>query len=76
MDQIAGEYALTSEISAIPTPGHTPGSTSLAIASGGEHVLLVGDVTANPTQVSEPDWVLSFDMDSTPAVDSRKRMIN
>ena len=76
VDQISGEYALTSEISAIPTPGHTPGSTSLVITSGGEHALLVGDVTVNPAQISEPDWVLSFDMDPTVAIESRKRMID
>ena len=30
-----GEQALTGEITAIPTPGHTPGHMSLAIVSGG-----------------------------------------
>ena len=35
LDQLSGETTLTSEITAIPTPGHTPGSMSLVITSGG-----------------------------------------
>ena len=34
LELLAGEQALTSEITAIPTPGHTPGSMGLAIVSG------------------------------------------
>ncbi|PKB71447.1 MAG: hypothetical protein BZY87_05205, partial [SAR202 cluster bacterium Io17-Chloro-G6] len=71
-----GEQALTSEITAISTPGHTPGSMSLAIVSGGERALIIGDVTTNPAQVSEPDWEFAFDMDPKLAVQSRKQMID
>jgi glyoxylase-like metal-dependent hydrolase (beta-lactamase superfamily II) len=62
LELLAGEQALTSEITAIPTPGHTPGSMSLVIVSGGQRALIIGDVTINPAQVTEPDWVLVFDM--------------
>jgi glyoxylase-like metal-dependent hydrolase (beta-lactamase superfamily II) len=39
LDLITGERALTDEIRAISTPGHTPGHMSLAIVSGGERAL-------------------------------------
>ena len=76
VDYLSGEYALTSEITAVSTPGHTPGSMSLAITSGGQHALIVGDVATDPAQVSEPDWEFAFDMDPKLAVESRKQMID
>ena len=75
LELLAGEQALTSEITAIPTPGHTPGSMGLAIVSGGQRALIIGDVTVNPAQVTEPDWVFAFDMDPAQAVQTRKQMI-
>ena len=75
LELLSGEQALTSEITAIPMPGHTPGSMGLAIVSGGQRALIIGDVTTNPAQVTEPDWVFAFDMDPVRAVQTRKQMI-
>ncbi|HEY7494794.1 MAG TPA: MBL fold metallo-hydrolase [Candidatus Tectomicrobia bacterium] len=75
LDLLASEQALTSEITAIPTPGHTPGSMSLVIVSGGQRALIIGDVTTNPAQVTEPDWIFAFDMDPTRAVQTRRHML-
>ena len=36
---------------------------SLAIVSGGERALIMGDVAIHPAQVTEPDWSAIFDMD-------------
>ena len=47
----------------------------LAMVSGGQRALLIGDVTTNPAQVTEPDWVFAFDMDPAQAVQTRKHMI-
>ncbi len=76
VDRLSGEQALTSEITAIPTPGHTPGSMSLAIVSGGERALIIGDVATNPAQVTETDWVFAFDMDPSLAVETRKQLVD
>ena len=75
LELLTGEQALTGEITAIPTPGHTPGSMGLAIVSGGQRALIIGDVTVNPAQVTEPDWVFAFDMDPVQAVQTRQRML-
>ncbi len=75
-DSLTGEHALTDEITAIPTPGHTPGSMSLAIVSGGERALIIGDVATNPAQVTENDWVFAFDMDGAQAVQTRKAIVD
>jgi glyoxylase-like metal-dependent hydrolase (beta-lactamase superfamily II) len=76
LDLVTGERALTSEITAIPTPGHTPGSMSLAIVSGGQRALILGDVLHGPAQVTETEWVFSFDMDPALAVQTRQRMVD
>jgi glyoxylase-like metal-dependent hydrolase (beta-lactamase superfamily II) len=76
LDLLSGEQSLTSEITALPTPGHTPGSMSLAIASGGQHALIIGDVTTNPAQVAEVDWIFAFDMDPALAVETRRQMLD
>jgi len=75
LDLLVGESILTSEITAIPTPGHTPGSMSLVIVSGGERALIMGDVFLNPAQVTETDWAFSFDYDPVLAIQTRGRMV-
>ena len=76
IEPLSGEHAITSEITAILTPGHTPGSMSLSINSAGEKALVMGDVFHGPAQVSEPDWVFSFDADPNVAIQSRKKMLD
>ncbi|HAJ01328.1 MAG TPA: hypothetical protein DCL97_11710 [Dehalococcoidia bacterium] len=75
IDFLAGEHALTSEITAIPTPGHTPGSMSLAVVSSGERAYIMGDVFHGPAQVTEPEWVFSFDAEPVVAVQTRTGML-
>ena len=76
IEPLSGEHSITSEITAILTPGHTPGSMSLAIDSGGEKALVMGDAFHGPPQVSEPSWVFAFDADPDTAVQSRNRMLD
>ena len=75
LDLLDGEHALTSEITAIPTPGHTPGSMSLAVVSGGQRAYILGDVFHGPTQITETSWKFSFDMDGDQGVATRAAMI-
>ena len=49
---------------------------SLTIDSAGEKALVMGDVFHGPAQVSEPDWVFSFDADPDEAIRSRKKMLD
>jgi glyoxylase-like metal-dependent hydrolase (beta-lactamase superfamily II) len=76
LELIAGEQALTGEITAIPTPGHTPGHMSLAIVSGGQRALIMGDVAIHPAQITEPDWSAIFDMDQQLAAQIRRRFFD
>ena len=72
---LTGETALTDEITAIPAPGHSPGHMCVAIASGGERALILGDVAINVAQLTEPDWTFAFDMNPEMAVETRKQLL-
>jgi glyoxylase-like metal-dependent hydrolase (beta-lactamase superfamily II) len=62
-------------VTAIPTPGHTPGHTSYLIASGGEQLMIWGDTVHVPeVQTAFPEAGVAFDTDSAMATASRKRM--
>jgi glyoxylase-like metal-dependent hydrolase (beta-lactamase superfamily II) len=58
-----GEYPVTSELTALPTPGHTPGHMSIMIDSQGEKALVLGDALHNPVQIEHTDWVSRADID-------------
>jgi len=58
-----GEHTITPELTALPTPGHTPGHMSILITSQGERALVLGDAAHNPVQLQETDWVSRADMD-------------
>ncbi len=62
-------------ITAIGTPGHTPGHTSHVIASGSEKMFLQGDVTHVPYLfVRNPGWHVYFDQDPKAAEATRRKV--
>ena len=71
-----GEQSLTRELTAVPTPGHTPGHMSILITSKGEQALVLGDAAHSPVQVLEPDWVSRADMDPDLTRRTRKALLD
>ena len=63
MDLIDGEYDVTPEIKAVPTPGHTPGHISVSISSRGSRGFVLGDLALSPAQAHRTEWRLAFDVD-------------
>lgn len=58
------EHPITKDLTAVPTPGHTPGHVSILITSNGERALVLGDAAHSPVQlIDQPDWVSRADMD-------------
>jgi glyoxylase-like metal-dependent hydrolase (beta-lactamase superfamily II) len=76
LDLADGERGLTEEVTALHTPGHTPGSMSLLIASEGERAIIVGDAIAHPAQVEHPDWEFAFDFDGETALRTRTHLLD
>jgi glyoxylase-like metal-dependent hydrolase (beta-lactamase superfamily II) len=61
-------------ITALSTPGHTPGHTSFAVASGSSKVLIQSDVTNIPELfLRNPDWHVAFDIDPVKAAETRHK---
>jgi glyoxylase-like metal-dependent hydrolase (beta-lactamase superfamily II) len=62
---------------AVPTPGHTPGHTSLRVGTGKDAVLLWGDVLhASAVQFAKPEYGFAFDSDQELAKATRKRVLD
>jgi glyoxylase-like metal-dependent hydrolase (beta-lactamase superfamily II) len=61
-------------ITSIATPGHTPGHTSFAVASGNSKVLIQSDVTNIPEFfLRNPDWHVAYDVDGDLAQATRHK---
>jgi glyoxylase-like metal-dependent hydrolase (beta-lactamase superfamily II) len=63
-------------ITAVATPGHTPGHSSHLIASGSDRVLVQADVTAGAVNLflTHPEWKLVFDTDGPLAEQTRRKV--
>ncbi|GAA2911747.1 MBL fold hydrolase [Actinoplanes cyaneus] len=63
-------------VSAIVTPGHSPGHTSFLITAGAERLLCFGDAFHHPLQLNHLEWGSGPDWhgDSVPA--ARRRLID
>jgi glyoxylase-like metal-dependent hydrolase (beta-lactamase superfamily II) len=71
-----GDRILDPLLSVLHTPGHTPGSQSLLVRSGGAAVLLWGDVANHPAQVDRPDWGPGSDALPEVARQTRRRLLD
>ena len=61
-------------ITSIAAPGHTPGHSAFAIASGSGRLLVQSDITNVPEPfLRNPDWHIMFDMDPQVSVQTRRK---
>jgi glyoxylase-like metal-dependent hydrolase (beta-lactamase superfamily II) len=64
-------------ITAVPEPGHTPGHTGWLIASGGDSLLIWGDIVHMPgVQFPRPEVGMGFDIDGAQAIATRRRIMD
>ncbi len=75
LDTFPDGHRLTESITAIPTPGHTPGHTSFMIRSGDARLFILGDLIHHPVVATETGWAHRFDADPEEAVLTRKRRL-
>ncbi|MFC1935801.1 MBL fold metallo-hydrolase [Chloroflexota bacterium] len=76
LELVTGEYTVTPEVVMFPTPGHTPGHTSILVTSRGEKACLVGDLFHSSVQVTEADWCAGADMDKDLARRTRYTLLD
>ena len=75
LELIEGEHVLTSELTTLPTPGHTPGQMSVVISSQGQSALILGDAAHHPVQVHETEWCSRVDLDPEQTRTTRRRLM-
>jgi glyoxylase-like metal-dependent hydrolase (beta-lactamase superfamily II) len=75
MDLVTTDASVTSEVKILHTPGHTPGSVSVLVESGGESAIFIGDVAHLCVQLTEYDWSPLGDVDRQTSPDSRRRVV-
>lgn len=76
LELIEGDHAVTSEITTLSAPGHTPGHLAVEVRSQGQKAMIVGDVFHNSVQVTEPDWRPGADIDKELARRTRSDVLN
>ncbi len=60
-DLVEGEREIIADVLKItPAPGHTPGSITIDLTSGGDAAYFTGDICHHPIQVYEPHWNSAF----------------
>lgn len=75
LELIDGEHSISPVLTTLPTPGHTPGHTSLLISSGGERGCILGDVVISMIDAEMPSLETPFDGDQPLAIATRKAVI-
>lgn len=76
VDLISVNHSITSDISLLPTPGHTPAHVSILIQSQGKQALITGDAVHHPCQMAHPEWYTLADTDKENAAKSRLVLFN
>ena len=72
---VDGETRVTDEITIIPTPGHSAGHASIAIVSGGEMAIYIGDMVQHSAQLERTAWVSAFDILPLMSMETKKRLV-
>lgn len=64
-------------MTAIPLPGHTAGHTGYRLESGGQNLLVWGDIVHFPEiQIPRPEVSIAFDQDAHLAAETRGRLLD
>jgi glyoxylase-like metal-dependent hydrolase (beta-lactamase superfamily II) len=75
MELVEGERTISAALTAIPTPGHTPGHTSVVVTSGQERGFILGDVVITAIDAEDPELDSVFDWDNGIARETRKKTV-
>ena len=74
LETFADGAAILPGLTSVPTPGHTPGHTSIMVSAGNEHLLIVGDAAHHPVHFEHHDWIPGVDLDPAESTRSRGRL--
>ncbi len=66
---------ITPEVRIFRSPGHTAGHICVAITSGAETAVFLGDLTHHPAEITHPEWTAAFDALPQTLVETRQKLI-
>jgi len=72
---VKSNHKIDSNISLIPTLGHTPGHVSVAIKSKDKKAIISGDFIHHPCQFAHPEWTMGADAMPQKALETRQKML-
>lgn len=73
---ITGEVEVTTGISSVLLPGHTPGHTGYMIGQGDDALLVWGDIIhVGAFQFPKPEAAIGFDVNPEQAIETRKMIL-
>jgi glyoxylase-like metal-dependent hydrolase (beta-lactamase superfamily II) len=73
---LEGEAEIVPGIRAIPAPGHTPGHMVVAVSSGDEQLLYIGDTATHILHLEHRDWRPSYDILPEEAIASQRQILD
>lgn len=72
-----GDVAVLPGVTAVPTPGHTPGHAFYRVESEGQAVTFVGDLFhVQAVQLPRPDITIAYDVDPSHARETRLQQLD
>lgn len=72
---IKSNHKIDSNVSLMPSPGHTPGHVSVVIESQGKKAIISGDFIHHPCQFVHPEWIMLADTLPDKALETRTRVL-
>jgi glyoxylase-like metal-dependent hydrolase (beta-lactamase superfamily II) len=72
---VDGDVPIAAGVTAIATPGHTPGHQSVLVEYGPERLLVSGDLLVHAVQLIAPETPYQHEMDPEAARNSRTKLL-
>jgi glyoxylase-like metal-dependent hydrolase (beta-lactamase superfamily II) len=76
VELVSGETEVLPGVRLLPAPGHTPGHTAVALTSGNDGALYLGDAVIDEANFAHPDWVTAVEWNPRMAVATRTALID
>jgi glyoxylase-like metal-dependent hydrolase (beta-lactamase superfamily II) len=76
LELLRGDKEFAPGLTALHTPGHTPGHMSMLIASRNERAVIIGDIAGSPSHITESHWLYAPDTDKELGMKSRLRVLD
>jgi len=67
--------SVTPEVRVFRSPGHTAGHICVAITSGGETAVFLGDLTHHPAEFANPEWIGAYDLLPKALLETRRKLM-